>query len=99
MVLAAPVVTEELPASRVGKSIEVLDLTPENIKRLTDKHIRLYERRLSAAKNPKSRKSYDVPELFAMLRVWSSIREKNHIYADLICCERKQVGLAIESGR
>ncbi len=79
-------------------AIEIVDLTPENVQRLTDKHITRYERRLEAARNPNSKASYNVPELFKLLRLWSGVREKNHIWVELTCCERTEVMEAITSG-
>lgn len=78
--------------------IEIVDLTPENIARLTDLHVTRYENMLDAAKDPHSRRSYNVPQLFQLLRVWSSVREKKHLWTELICCERTEILQAIESG-
>ncbi len=53
---------------------------------------------LEQAKNPQSPRVFDVPELFKLLRTWSSIKEKKFVWTDLICCERTEIIEAIESG-
>ncbi len=72
--------------------------TPEVLKKLTDKHIKRFEDRIKASRDPKSLRAIRERECLYYLGLWQSIAHKRYEWDKMSDIEKKEVREAIASG-